>query len=87
MAKLKDVNKVRPLASYFHHNLKYIYRYTSMALAVILKQLDALHFNLFKTFDTLPTLEQIMQEIDDHINEGEHLTLSTYAGDIKNFTS
>ena len=25
-----------------------------------------------------------MQEIDDHINEGEHLTLSTYAGDIKN---
>jgi len=46
MAKLKDVNKVRPLASYFHHNLKYIYRYTSMALAVVLKKLDTLHFNV-----------------------------------------
>ena len=84
MAKLKDVNKVRPLASYFHHNLKYVYRYTSMALALILKQLEVLHFNLFKTFDTLPTLQQIMQDIDNHIINTEDLTLSTYAGDIKN---
>ena len=46
--KLKDVNKLRPLASYFRHPLKRVYKYGSMALLQILKNLsNTHHFNLF----------------------------------------
>ena len=85
MAKEKDVNKIRPLASYFLHPLKLIYRYTSMALAVILKLLpEEEHFNLFKTFDTKDHLEKIFQTIENNLEDLDSTTITAYAGDIKN---
>ena len=84
MAKQKDVNKIRPLASYFFHALKFVYKYISMALAIVLKQLAEPHFNLFKTFDTLPMITQIMNEAQENFIENSAVDLSTHAGDIKN---
>ena len=84
MAKEKDFNKLRPLASYFFHPLKLVYRYTSMALAVVLKSLPDTHFNLSKTFDTLDYLQHIMDTINEHMINPQDTSLAIYAGDIKN---
>ena len=52
--KLKDINKMKPLASQFKQMLKFVYRYASMALLVVLKNLSNTHnFNIFQTFDTM----------------------------------
>ena len=82
--KLKDVNKLRPLASYFRHPLKYVYKYAGMALIIILKALtNTHHFNLFRTYDTLDHLEKIFQEIENLEKTFPDLHISTYAGDVK----
>ena len=82
--KLKDINKLRPLASYFRHPLKYVYKYAGMALIIILKALtNTHHFNLFRTYDTLDHLEKIFQEIENLEKTSPDLHISTYAGDVK----
>ena len=82
--KLKDINKLRPLASYFKHPLKYVYKYAGMALIIVLKALsNTIHFNLFKTYDTLENLEKIFQNIENLEKEFPDLYISTYAGHVK----
>ena len=54
LPKLKDVNKLRPLASYFRLPLKNVYKNARMGLLQILNNLSNVHhFNLFKKYDTL----------------------------------
>ena len=92
-AKQKDVNKVRPFASYYFHPLKLVFSYASMALLLTLQLIPDHHFNLFRTFDTLPLLNEIIYTAQNHFDslntDDENsfppiFDLATYAGDIKN---
>ena len=84
LPKLKDVNKLRPLASYFRHPLKKVYKFASMGLLQILKSLSNVnHFNLFKTYDTLEKIEEMFKTIEKLESENPDLYIATYAGDVK----
>ena len=43
---------------------------------------NVIHFNLFKTYDTLESLEKIFQNIENREKEFPDLYISTYAGDF-----
>ena len=82
--KAKNFEKFRPLASYFHHLLKGVYRRASMGLTVILKNLTtAQHFNLFSTYQTKDHLEKIFDKIELYNKLYEQPYVKVFSGDVQ----
>ena len=83
--KAKDFKKFRPLASYFHHLLKKVYRRASMGLTVILKGLssESEHFNLFSTYETKDHLQKIFGKIKLYNELYDSPCVQVFSGDVQ----
>ena len=82
--KRKDFMKFRPLASYYFHKLKVVYRTAGQALMVILKTIQEPHLNLFTTYSTKPKINEIFDTIDKFSSEhGCQPHVETYSGDVQ----
>ena len=82
--KMKNFEKYRPIASYYLHPLKKVYKIAGQGLMVILKTIETSHMNIFSTYDTKSKIEAIFDEINSF--EEQHncqANIQTYAGDIK----
>ena len=82
--KTKNFEKYRPIASYYLHPLKKVYKVAGQGLMVILKTIETSHMNIFSTYDTKSKIEAIFNEINSF--EEQHNcqpNIQTYAGDIK----
>ena len=82
--KMKNFEKYRPIASYYLHPLKKVYKVAGQGLMVILKTIETSHMNIFSTYDTKSKIEAIFNEINSF--EEQHNcqpNIQTYAGDIK----
>ena len=82
--KRKDFLKFRPLASYYCHKLKAVYKVAGQALMVILKTIQVPHMNLFETYSTKPKVNEIFREIDEFSREYNCTPhIETYSGDVQ----
>ena len=82
LTKFKDITRIRPIVSYFHHPLKKIYNYASRSLAHVLKKSDTKHFTLWKTQDLRPTISSIEAELKTNFNDDTKIM--AHCADIKN---
>ena len=82
---MKNFEKYRPIASYYLHPLKRVYKVAGQGLVVILKTIETSHMNIFSTYDTKSKIETIFNEINSF--EKQHnchqANIQTYAGNIK----
>jgi hypothetical protein len=61
LRKNKDVTRLRPIVSYFHHPIKAVFNRASRALLYILHNSKANHFVLPRTQDLVPVLSARLQ--------------------------
>jgi hypothetical protein len=82
--KRKDTTKFRPLASYFRHKLKRVYRVAGQGLMIILKTLEVPHMNLFTTYSTKAKIREIYDHIEKFASEHKCSPhIETYSGDVQ----
>ena len=82
--KRKNFEKHRPLASYFKHPLKKVYKVAGQGLMIILQTLQVEHMNLFTTYSTKEKVKEIFGQIDKFESDhGCYPHIDTYAGDVQ----
>jgi hypothetical protein len=82
LPKNKDINKCRPVVSYFNHPHKKLFNICSRAIMGMLKRIDKEHCILWKTGDLKKDLEEKIEKIVDD-REDRKVCIKAY--DIKQF--
>lgn len=77
--KEKDINKMRPIVSYYHHPWKHVLNVAARALTFLMKAAKVDQYVLWQTFD----LRRRVKEIDDWAS-GKNEEVLMIGGDIKN---
>ena len=63
MPKDKDIQRIRPIVSYFKHPLKRLLNMAARAVLLVLKRADVSSFTLWKTGDFTATLSDITERL------------------------
>ena len=82
LVKAKDINRSRPIVSYYHHPLKRTFNYASRGLTHILKQSNMKSFTLWSCKSMTATLKQFQKQLGTA--HGPNTRIMAYCADIKN---
>ena len=82
LVKAKDINRSRPIVSYFNHPLKKTFNYASRGLSFILKNSNMKSFTLWACKDMTSTLKKYQRDMRTLF--GANTRLMAYCADIKN---
>ena len=80
LVKAKDINRSRPIVSYFNHPLKKTFNYASRGLSFILKNSNMRSFTLWACKDMTSTLKKYQRDMRTLF--GANTRLMAYCSDI-----
>ena len=82
LVKAKDINRSRPIVSYYLHPLKKTFNIASRGLGFMLRQSKMRSFTLWACKDMTATLKRFQQDLKN--TYGPHTRYMAYCADIKN---
>ena len=68
LLKFKDINRTRPIVSYFKHPLKETYNFASRALAHVIRMAQTDNFTLWKCQDMKQRIQKAQQDLTSQFN-------------------